>query len=193
MIEIKNLVVQKNDKAICTVSSFAVKAGQRVAVTGSNGTGKTTLLRVIAGLEKDYSGDVSRDSDFADIGFVHQNPFMFKGSVQNNLCYGLTNRSRPRGSRSDTANHLLKLFGIEKLANVDANAISGGERKRVAVARAIAVQPKLLLLDEPFAELDDDGIETMHHVLESQSEMTIVLSSPTELDFQTLDQVFKLG
>lgn len=193
MIEVKNLVVKKIGKPICNVPRFAVTARQRVAFVGSNGSGKTTLLRVLAGLEKEFAGDLCCDVKLGDIGFVHQNPFMFKGSVLNNICFGLKSQSRNRQSQSDAANHLLKVFGIEKLANVDANAISGGEKKRVAVARAIAVQPKLLLLDEPFAELDNDGIETMQKVLESQSEMTIVLSSPTELDFQSLDQVFKLG
>lgn len=193
MIDVKNLVVKKSDKTICTVSSFGVTAGQRVAVIGSNGSGKTTLLRVLAGLEKNFTGDLSCNIRPERIGFVHQNPLMFKGTVQSNICYGLKNQSITRSLQVDTVNQMLKLFRIEKLANVDANAISGGERKRVAVARAIAVKPKLLILDEPFAELDEDGMTTMQHVLDSLSEMTIVLSSPTELEFQSLDQVFELS
>jgi ABC-type sulfate/molybdate transport systems ATPase subunit len=193
MIEVKNLLVKKSVKTICTVSYFGVTAGQRVAVIGSNGSGKTTLLRVLAGLEKEFTGDFDCNVKSGRIGFVHQNPFMFKGSVQSNIGYGLKNQSETRESQVNTAKKMLKLFRIEKLANVDANSISGGERKRVAVARAIVMQPRLLLLDEPFAELDEDGIETMHRVLDAQSEMTIVLTSPTELVSQSLDQVFELS
>ena len=172
---------------------LAVTRGQRVAIMGTNGSGKTTLLRVLAGLEKGFTGDIGFEINPKGIGFVHQNPFMFKGSVQSNVSYGLRGQSRNRQSQSDAANHLLKAFGIEKLANADANSISGGEKKRVAVARALAVQPKLLLLDEPFAELDSDGIEMMQSILGLQSGMTIILSSPTKIDFSMLDQALKLN
>ena len=128
MIEVKNLLVKKSVKTICTVSYFGVTAGQRVAVIGSNGSGKTTLLRVLAGLEKEFTGDFDCNVKSGRIGFVHQNPFMFKGSVQSNIGYGLKNQSETRESQVNTAKKMLKLFRIEKLANVDANSISGGER-----------------------------------------------------------------
>ncbi len=144
-----------------------VETGELVALLGPSGCGKTTLLRIIAGLEQPdsgtvlFSGEYTRGTDVRErqVGFVFQHYALFKHmTVFENIAFGL--RVRPRATRPDNAtiarrvNELLELIQLGWLADRYPSQLSGGQRQRIALARALAVQPRVLLLDEPFGALD---------------------------------------
>jgi len=147
--------------------SFSVPAGQLVALLGPSGGGKTTMLRIIAGLESADAGTVLLEGEDASdrsarqrgVGFVFQHYALFRNmSVFENIAFGL--RVRPRRVRASKENierkvhELLDLVQLDFLADRLPSQLSGGQRQRVALARALAVEPKVLLLDEPFGALD---------------------------------------
>jgi len=147
--------------------SFSVPAGQLVALLGPSGGGKTTMLRIIAGLEMADAGTVLLEGEDATdrsarhrrVGFVFQHYALFRHmSVFENIAFGL--RVRPRGARPSKeeirakVQELLTLVQLDFLADRLPSQLSGGQRQRVALARALAVEPKVLLLDEPFGALD---------------------------------------
>src|SRR3984957_8168878 len=142
-------------------------AGQLVALLGPSGSGKTTLLRIIAGLEVPDSGNVLFQSDDItnhsarerQVGFVFQHYALFRHmTVFENVAFGL--RGKPRKERPSEAgvrekvHELLELVQLDWLAQRFPSELSGGQRQRIALARALAVEPKVLLLDEPFGALD---------------------------------------
>jgi sulfate transport system ATP-binding protein len=147
--------------------SLDIPSGELVALLGPSGSGKTTLLRILSGLEspdsgrilfegRDATGDHVRDRQ---VGFVFQHYALFRHlSIFENVAYGL--RVKPKDKRPDDAyitarvNELLKLVQLDWLGDRYPNQLSGGQRQRIALARALAVEPKLLLLDEPFGALD---------------------------------------
>ena len=174
MIEVSQLRVEREGKAICAVDQLAVEPGSRLTVLGSNGSGKTTLLRVMASLTSDYSGTCRVATDRRELTYVHQHPLLFRGSVLHNVRYG----QRP-GGRDPL--EWLRLVGMEHLAARSTRNLSGGEIRRIALARALALEPKLLLLDEPLAELDSQACEIVCELLCSMPETTIVIASPTPL------------
>jgi len=146
---------------------FDIEPGELVALLGPSGCGKTTLLRIIAGLDSPDSGQIlfhgvdttSRHVREREVGFVFQHYALFRHmTVFENIAFGL--RVRPKATRpSDQAikekvNKLLKLVQLEWLAERYPPQLSGGQRQRIALARALAVEPKVLLLDEPFGALD---------------------------------------
>lgn len=175
MIEVTQLQVKRESKSICAVDELSVGAGDRLAVIGSNGSGKTTLLRVLAGLERDYLGDCRVDVDRLDRTFLHQRPYLFRGTVLANANYG------QRGGDDSHARSWLDRLGVGHLAHRSTENLSGGEVRRVALARSLVCQPRLLLLDEPLVELDPEASETVCEVLDSLQDTTIVIASPTEL------------
>ncbi len=186
MIEVADLRVVREGNSICTVDQLIVPPGGRLAVLGTNGSGKTTLLRVLAGLERDYSGACRVATNHDERTFVHQQPFLFRGSVLANVRYG----QRPQGR---DAFEWLRMVGLEHLASRSTRNLSGGEVRRVALARALAVEPRLLLLDEPLAELDDEASETVCRVLNDLKQTTIVIASPIPLPGTLGEAVFSLS
>src|SRR6187397_1702232 len=147
--------------------SVECPAGQLVALLGPSGSGKTTLLRIIAGLEVPDSGTVlfhGEDATDADVrerrvGFVFQHYALFGHmTIFENVAFGL--RVRPKAVRPDEATirakvaELLALVQLDPVADRYPHQLSGGQRQRIALARALAVEPKVLLLDEPFGALD---------------------------------------
>jgi sulfate transport system ATP-binding protein len=139
-----------------------VPGGELVALLGPSGSGKTTLLRLIAGLERPDGGEIcftGQDAAQSGVGFVFQHYALFRHmTVFENVAFGL--RVRPRKVRPSKAEirqrvmRLLSLVQVEPLADRSPSELSGGQRQRVALARTLAVEPKILLLDEPFGALD---------------------------------------
>ncbi|MGZ4384253.1 MAG: sulfate/molybdate ABC transporter ATP-binding protein [Gaiellaceae bacterium] len=143
--------------------SLEVPGGSLTALLGPSGSGKSTLLRVIAGLEPPDAGEILISGEDAtslkpqkrNVGFVFQHYAAFKHmTVADNVAFGLKVRRRPRAEISERVQTLLKLVGLEALAQRYPAQLSGGQRQRMALARALAVEPKVLLLDEPFWALD---------------------------------------
>jgi tungstate transport system ATP-binding protein len=193
IVDVKNLTVQKMGQVICNVSALTVAKGERIGVTGSNGSGKTTLLRVLAGLEKDFTGVCEIATAPAERVFVHQSPFLFSGTVLDNVEYGLRARSLSKSDRKEQAAVWLKRLGLCNLANRSTRSLSGGEGRRTAIARACVLQPRLLLLDEPLADLDPAGIECVQQSLNALPNTTILLSSPTPLPDGFVDRTITPG
>jgi len=166
-IEVRNLNKRFGATVVCDNLNLDIPAGELVALLGPSGSGKTTLLRIIAGLEVPDSGSVlfhGEDATRTDVrerhvGFVFQHYALFAHmSIFENVAFGL--RVRPKSTRPREAEirakvmELLKLVQLDWLADRYPHQLSGGQRQRIALARALAVEPKVLLLDEPFGALD---------------------------------------
>jgi sulfate transport system ATP-binding protein len=143
--------------------SVDVPTGSLTALLGPSGSGKSTLLRVIAGLEQPDAGEVFLDGkdvtrrppQSRGVGFVFQHYAAFKHmTVWDNIAFGLTIRRRPRSQIKQRVSELLDLVQLSGLARRYPAQLSGGQRQRMGLARALAVDPKVLLLDEPFGALD---------------------------------------
>jgi sulfate/thiosulfate transport system ATP-binding protein len=143
--------------------TLEISEGSLTALLGPSGSGKSTLLRIIAGLETPDAGTVSIDgADVTDarpqdrgIGFVFQHYAAFAHmTVRNNVAFGLQIRKRPKQQVRERVDELLSLVGLTKWAEQRPHQLSGGQRQRMALARALAVEPRVLLLDEPFGALD---------------------------------------
>jgi sulfate transport system ATP-binding protein len=166
-IEIRNLHKRYGATVVCDGLDLDIGVGELVALLGPSGSGKTTLLRIIAGLEWPDAGSVrfhGEDATGADardrnVGFVFQHYALFSHmTIFENVAFGL--RVRPRATRPDEAairrkvTELLELVQLDWLADRFPSQLSGGQRQRIALARALAVEPRVLLLDEPFGALD---------------------------------------
>jgi sulfate/thiosulfate transport system ATP-binding protein len=166
-IEIRNVGKNFGDFRALKNVSLDIASGELVALLGPSGCGKTTLLRIIAGLESAdagsilFSGEDTTDVHVRDrqVGFVFQHYALFRHmTVFENVAFGL--RVKPRGQRPGEAqirqkvHELLDLVQLDWLADRFPSQLSGGQRQRIALARALAVEPKVLLLDEPFGALD---------------------------------------
>jgi sulfate/thiosulfate transport system ATP-binding protein len=143
--------------------SLEVEGGSLTALLGPSGSGKSTLLRIIAGLESPDSGEIEisgRDATALkpqkrNVGFVFQHYAAFKHmTVRDNVAFGLAVRKRPRAEIRERVAELLRLVQLEAFADRYPAQLSGGQRQRMALARALAPEPQVLLLDEPFGALD---------------------------------------
>jgi sulfate transport system ATP-binding protein len=143
--------------------SVDVATGSLTALLGPSGSGKSTLLRIIAGLETADAGSVvidgvdvtGRPPQDRGVGFVFQHYAAFKHmTVYDNVAFGLKIRKRPKGEIADRVHRLLKLVQLEGLQKRYPSQLSGGQRQRMGLARALAIDPAVLLLDEPFGALD---------------------------------------
>ena len=166
-IEVKNIVKKFGAFAALDGVDLKVANGELLALLGPSGSGKTTLLRIIAGLDWPDAGEVSFDGEDAlsrgaserQVGFVFQHYALFRHmTVFENVAFGL--RVQPRAVRKNEASirarvkELLDLVQLDWLSNRYPSQLSGGQRQRIALARALAIEPRILLLDEPFGALD---------------------------------------
>jgi sulfate/thiosulfate transport system ATP-binding protein len=180
-IELRNVTKQFGEVMAVNKVSFSVKEGELIALLGPSGGGKTTVLRMIAGLEMPTAGDVfirgQRVNDLSvqqrNIGFVFQSYALFKSmNVFKNIAFGLKIKKWKRPDIQARIDELLNLFGLQGLEKRYPHQLSGGQRQRVAIARALAPKPSVLLLDEPFGAVDAkirqelrEWLVTLHHDL----------------------------
>ncbi len=164
LLEARQLKISRGGVGVLDIPSFVVSGEEKVAVIGPNGAGKSTLLLGLACLLPRQSGAVLFKGDVVQkkgetayrrqIAMVFQEPLLFDTTVIDNVAEGLRIRGASRGEARDQARDSLELFKVGHLAGRSARKLSGGEAQRVSLARAFAVRPELLLLDEPFSSLD---------------------------------------
>lgn len=165
LVRVKDLAVRRDGRVVLEVPRLEVMRGEVLAIIGPNGAGKSTLLHTLALLLPPESGTiwfageaVGRGADLVRfrrrMAVVFQEPLLLDTSVKDNVASGLRLRGVPRGTAGERASRWMKRFGIAELAGRSARKLSGGEAQRVSLARAFALEPELLLLDEPFSALD---------------------------------------
>ena len=190
--QLNNVIMNYGDKCVLNIPDLTIKQGQCIALTGENGAGKSTLLTLLAGLKQASSGQISLNNQTMTlplktaqrqrIGWVNQHPYLLAGSVESNLQLALKLQSIPRSQHQQLIEHALEQTNSTHLINQATNTLSGGELKRVAIARAIVYQPDIILLDEPFSHLD-----SQHSQLLAQCIQTLALDNKTIL-FSTHNQ-----
>lgn len=191
-------------KTVLDELSLEVSSGEFVAILGSSGSGKTTLLRLVAGFDDPDSGEISIagklvaaksvfvPAEARRVGYVPQDAALFPHlSVFENVAFGLKGLSKT--ARTDRVRDLLKLVSMESFENQSATSLSGGQKHRVALARALAPEPELILLDEPFAALDAELRtrirEEIKQVLHKVSSTTILVTHDQEEALSIADRV----
>jgi len=154
-------------RTVLDIERFEVRSGETLSVLGPSGCGKSVLLRLLNLLESPTAGTIlfhgepvrggpgNRSLDVSRrMAMVFQDPLLFRGSVEDNVGYGLKVRKVPVAERAQRVRDILDAVGLGDLASQDVSTLSGGEAQRIAVARALVIEPEVLMLDEPFANLD---------------------------------------
>jgi tungstate transport system ATP-binding protein len=172
LLTVEGLTKRFGERLLFDIDRMDIEAGAAYVLTGANGAGKSTLLRVLCGLERaevrrlSFLGQVlslvpyprsMRDA----IAYVHQHPVMFSSSIAANIAYGLKTRGLPRDEVRSRVDEAIAWAGIGHLRASPPQTLSGGEKQRVALARARVLRPRLLLLDEPTANLDGQAREAV--------------------------------
>jgi tungstate transport system ATP-binding protein len=171
-----------SERAVRALSEVTlnIAQGERVALVGANGCGKSTLLRLLHGLLRQTSGQV-RVAPAKQQAMLFQRPHLLRTTVQNNIALGLWLRGRPWALAKTLALSALARVGLTELAQRSARKLSGGQQQRVAMARAWALEPQVLLLDEPTASLDPHAKREVEALMEefakSAAGMTLVFAS----------------
>lgn len=190
LLEIRDLRVDLAGKPVVEVDALTLQTGEVLAIVGPNGAGKSSLLLAIARLLKPKKGSIhfngfpvsSRDdiNYRRQLGLVLQEPLLLDASVSANVASGLHFRHLPTTIIQARVKTWLLRLGISHLASKNACALSGGEAQRVSLARAFALQPQLLLLDEPFSSLDAPTrlrlIEDLHGILAETHTSTLLIT-----------------
>ncbi len=177
VLKANNLIKQYSKRTVVDGVSVSVKQGEIVGLLGPNGAGKTTTFYMITGMIKPNSGDILLDGEDISnepmykrarlgIGYLPQEASIFrKMSVYQNIYSVLEFMAMDKSEREDKANELMKEFGITHIAGSKGFVLSGGERRRTEIARAIASDPKFILLDEPFAGIDPIAVEEIMKIV----------------------------
>lgn len=177
ILKANELVKQYSKRAVVDGVTVSVKQGEIVGLLGPNGAGKTTTFYMITGMIKPNSGEILLDGDDISnepmykrarlgIGYLPQEASIFrKMTVYQNIYSVLEFMAMDKADREDKANELMKEFGISHIASSKGFVLSGGERRRTEIARAIASDPKFILLDEPFAGIDPIAVEEIMKIV----------------------------
>jgi len=212
-IEIRHVTKRFGSFTAVDDVSLEIPEGSLTAVLGPSGSGKSTLLRIVAGLERPDSGEVLLSGEDAtrlapqrrDVGFVFQHYAAFKHmTVRDNVAFALTIRKRPKQEIRARVDELLELVQLQGYGDRYPSRLSGGQRQRMALARALAAKPRVLLLDEPFGALDArvraelrDWLRRLHEdvhvttvfVTHDQEEAMEIADRVAVLDHGRLEQV----
>lgn len=202
LLEVRDIHISFDQAEVLHGMSFEVEAGQIACLLGPSGCGKTTLMRVVAGLEKASQGQVFFEGrNIADVP-VHQRGFglMFQEfalfphkNVYENVVFGLRMADWDPQKARERVQEVLELVGLAGLEERDVTELSGGERQRVALARSLAPNPRLLMLDEPLGSLDrilrDRLMVELRHILKDVGLTALYVTHDQEEAFAVADQV----
>ena len=201
-ISVRRITKQFDDYVALHDVSVDVPKGSLTALLGPSGSGKSTLLRIVAGLETADQGSVFIDGEDVTgrppqdrgVGFVFQHYAAFKHkTVYDNVAFGLRIRKRPKAEIAERVNQLLKLVQLEGLAKRYPAQLSGGQRQRMGLARALAIDPSVLLLDEPFGALDArvraELREWLRRLHDETRTTTVIVTHDQEEAMEVADEV----
>ncbi len=177
-------------RCLFDIPQLVIEQGRCMLLSGENGAGKTTLLKIVAGLEAPDRADVHyRDQVLpwkaarrfcrGQAVYLHQTPYLFDASVADNVAYGLRRAGVARAEARKHVAETLTWAGLEHLSERNARQLSGGEKQRVALARARILSPRLLLLDEPTASMDQEARERTYFLIQRlrSEDMAVVIAS----------------
>lgn len=155
MLNVSNLTLGYGGEPVLAGVDLQVKTGEFASLVGPSGSGKSSVLRAVTGLQRPESGEISLDIDREHLGILFQDDALLPWrTVRQNVALGLRIRGGSRSSSLERAETWLERLGLRGLGDRFPRQLSGGQRKRVALAQVLALQPRLLLMDEPFASLD---------------------------------------
>ena len=178
IFKVRNLKKVYNGKIVLDVDNLNFQEGKIYAIVGPNGSGKTTLLNTLNLLEKPDEGqiffhdqEITNKSNFDTLEIrrrmtlVNQDPFLFHSTVYDNIAYGLKIRSIPPKVQKSRIKSALNIVGLSGFKDRKANQLSGGEAQRVVIARALVIEPEVLFLDEPTANIDQKHIDIVERII----------------------------
>ncbi|RLG62488.1 hypothetical protein DRN84_01785 [Candidatus Geothermarchaeota archaeon] len=194
-IVIKNLWKSYNGKTVLSNISIYVNRNEKIGIVGPNGAGKTTLLKIIAGLEDYDAGEVNINGR---VGMVFQEDILLPWmNIYENIELGLKYQGVDDKVRRDKVYRIAELLGLTQYLDYYPNMVSGGTRRKTSIARAIVLDPDILLLDEPFTGLDLDTTNTlikMLSIIPSKLNMTLLIVSHQFQELlQIVDRLYILG
>lgn len=201
MLKAENILLIKSKKTILENINFTISPGESVGIVGPNGSGKSSLLKILASLDQPTSGQVWYKGTPLPkrvpltvrrrMAMVFQEALLLNTSVYENVAVGLKMRFLPKAEINKRVYFWLEQFGIPHLAKQAASSLSGGEAQRVSLARAFALEPEVLFLDEPFSALDaptKDALRKDLATIFQQTKVTTLLVSHDFADIQSLTQ-----
>jgi len=193
-VHLENVRVDRLGREVLDVPSLAIQGKRTVAILGPNGAGKTTLLRLIAGIDRPRTGEVRIGGSPAgrgrDVAYVFQEPVFLRRSVRANLELGLQLRGCARVETGKRVEAAMNLAGIAHLQDRRADRLSGGEGRRVSLARALCLRAPLVLLDEPLAGLDE---RTYSRLLEELPRLLAAFDATTLLVTHNRHEALRLA
>lgn len=208
IFSIRNLVKEYNGRKVLDIEELDLEKGRVIGIIGPSGAGKSTLLYILNGLEKPTSGKITfygaelkKDPDIdtrRQMSLVFQKPIVFNTSVFENMAYSLKLRGLPKDEIRGKVIELARLIGLEDKLRQRAVTLSGGEAQRLSLARAIIHRPKVLLLDEPTANLDPANVAMiekliLHAKIEFKTSIVVVTHNMFQAKRLSDNLVFMLG